>query len=69
MSEKQAKRSVTVRLPEDLIARIEAHRERMAKAMPGLPVTFTDAAIVVMSQGLRTVEKALGKPAGKAGAR
>jgi hypothetical protein len=46
-----------IRLPEDMLARIDAFAARMQKEQPGLDVTRAVAMRVLIAKGLETVEQ------------
>lgn len=60
-----------VRLPDELIQKIEAHAETLRGAQPGLKVTFTDAVRVLILRGLEVPQPGdvLAVPVPRAGRR
>jgi len=49
-----AARTVAVRLPPELHAAVEAERDRLAAAQPGMQPTIADAVRVLLVEGLAT---------------
>lgn len=52
-----AQTQVPVRLPEDILKRLDKHVERMQVAEPGLKFTRADAVRTLVVRGLEVVEK------------
>jgi hypothetical protein len=48
---------VPVRLPDDIVKRLDKHIERMQQAEPGLEFTRADAVRTLVVRGLEIVEK------------
>ena len=55
---KMPTRMVNTRLDEALIARLEAHRDRLAASMPGLAPTVSDAIRMLLTAALDAAEAA-----------
>lgn len=49
------------RLPEGLIARVDAYAERLTRERPGMPATRADAVRILLSMALEQVEGAAPK--------
>ena len=62
-------RMVNTRLDEALIARLEAHRDRLAASMPGLAPTVSDAIRMLLTSALDAAEAAAQTEAPKAPAK
>lgn len=62
-------RMVNTRLDEALIARLEAHRDRLAASMPGLAPTVSDAIRMLLTAALDAAEAAAQGEAPKAPAK
>lgn len=52
-----AQTQVPVRLPDDILKRLDKHVERMQVAEPGLKFTRADAVRTLVVRGLEVVEK------------
>ncbi len=52
-----AQTQVPVRLPDDILKRLDKHIERMQAAEPGLTFTRADAVRTLVVRGLEVVEK------------
>ncbi|MBI5493757.1 MAG: hypothetical protein HY904_01955 [Deltaproteobacteria bacterium] len=59
---RMATQQVGIRLPEELVARLDQHVERMRAAQPGLEVTRADAVRVLLTKAL---DAEGGKPAAR----
>lgn len=55
-------RQLAIRLPGDLVHRIEAHAERLRADLPGLAVTRTDAIRILLADALSYAEKQAASP-------
>lgn len=54
--EKETTTQLAFRLPDSLVARVDAYAKRLNAATPGLDVTRTDAVRALLTQALDRVE-------------